>query len=151
MSFFAPTYRNFLLCLAIYFSFFIMFQFHRFVCSLRKSYLIYVPIEMMFKKQLRASDWLKTSVTRVQRCNTSANYKQHVHAFKILSVLLFCNVFSCTSLTSNNMISLAMFGVISTCKFFKDYICTCPIVQLSLVQFCCLWQIHWCSFTLNCT
>ena len=29
----------------------------------------------MFKKQLRASDWLKTSVTGVQRCNTSANYK----------------------------------------------------------------------------
>ena len=48
---------------------------------------------IMYMKKLRASDWLKTSVshaTRVQSCSTSANYKWLkwcTHAFKISSVL----------------------------------------------------------------
>ena len=47
---------------------------------------------IMRKKKLRASDRLKTSashVTQVQSCNTGANYKKCVHAFKISSVLTF--------------------------------------------------------------
>ena len=60
----------------------------------------------MYMKKLRASDWLKPSVfsyntnkvvTRVQ------SYKEHVHTIKI-----YCDVFSCTLLTNNNMISLAV-------------------------------------------
>ena len=61
-------------------------------------------------KELRAFDWPKkialTShmldfkvVTRVQIIN---------RAFEISSMLTFCDVFSCTLLTSNNMFSLAI-------------------------------------------
>ena len=44
----------------------------------------------MNHKKLRACEWLKT---REFSCNTSANDKWHAHAFKISSVLTFCDVF----------------------------------------------------------
>ena len=50
--------------------------------------------------------------------------------------------FSCTLLTSNNMIS----RVVSTCKFFKNYKLHLPH---GLVQFCCLWKIYKCLLTPN--
>ena len=48
-------------------------------------------------------------VIRVQSYNTSTNYKQRAHAFKISTVhaLTLYKVFSSELLTSNNMISLA--------------------------------------------
>ena len=48
-------------------------------------------------------------VIRVQSYNTSTNYKQRAHAFKISTVhaLTLYKVFLCELLTSNNMISLA--------------------------------------------
>ena len=64
------------------------------------------------KKKLRVPDWLKTSALS---CNTGAKLYHacklqiaRAHAFKILSVLTSCDVFSCTLLRSNNMISLAI-------------------------------------------
>ena len=52
---------------------------------------------------------MHSRVMRVPSCNTSANYKQCPHAFKLstVHVLTLYEVFSCGLLTSNNMISLA--------------------------------------------
>ena len=67
---------------------------------------------------------------RVPSCNTSANYKQCPHAFKLstVHVLTVYEVFSCGLLTSNNMISLA-----SWCNkhFFKGnkFHFPCGLVQ----------------------
>ena len=52
--------------------------------------------------------WLAENEYILMCSNTSANYKYHVHAFNILSVLTFCDVFSCRLLTGNDKISLAI-------------------------------------------
>ena len=66
---------------------------------------------IMYIKKLRASSGWKrvhSHVTRMSSCNTSANYKERAHTFKISSVLTPCDLLSCTLLTSNDMISLAI-------------------------------------------
>ena len=59
----------------------------------------------MNHKKLRACEWLKT---RAFSCKTSANDKWHAHAFKICSVLTFCDVFFTYTIKSNNMIFLTI-------------------------------------------
>ena len=65
----------------------------------------------MHLEKLGGSDWLKTSAFS---CNTYAKLQHEckvvtlVHALKILSVSTFCEIFSCASLTSTSMISLAI-------------------------------------------
>ena len=56
------------------------------------------------------------------------------------SVLTFHGVFSCTLLTSNNMISLVIW-----CKIAKLH------MPYGLMQFYCLWNIYSCLFTPNFT
>ena len=51
--------------------------------------------------------------------------------------------FSCSLLTKNNIISLAI-CVINTCKLSKDYKFHLPY---GLVIFCCLWKIYSCLLT----
>ena len=65
-----------------------------------------------------------------------------MYTFKILSVLTFCDVFSCTLSTSSSMI-LLQFDVICTCKLYKTTNCT--------RLFCCLWKIYLWLLTPNCT
>ena len=67
-------------------------------------------------------------VTQVQITNNA-------HTFKIFSVLLFCDVFSCKLLTQVITQFLLQFGIISICKFFKVYkvLLTYGLVQLFFV------------------
>ena len=73
---------------------------------------------------------MHSRVMRVPSCNTSANYKQCPHAFKLstVHVLTLYEVFSCGLLTSNNMISLASW---CNMQFFKDnkFHFPCGLVQ----------------------
>ena len=91
---------------------------------------------------------MHSRVSPVQSCNTSANYKYCMHAFKIsASVLPFCDVFPCTLLTTITWF-LLQFGVISNCKLFKDHKLHLPY---RLVQFCYLWKIYLWLLTPNYT
>ena len=55
-------------------------------------------------KKLSASDWLKMSTKLQRECKL-----QKARALpKFTSVLTFCDVFSCTLVASNNMISRAI-------------------------------------------
>ena len=78
-------------------------------------------VDNVHKKKC-ASDWLKMRL--LQSCNKNAKYKQCTGIFKILSVLTFCNVFSCTLLTSNNMISLAIWCYMKFVNWSKTANCS---------------------------
>ena len=67
------------------------------------------------------------------------NQKIETHEQTWLPVMYF----SCSLLTKNNMISLAI-CVINTCKLSKDYKFHLPY---GLVIFCCLWKIYSCLLT----
>ena len=66
--------------------------------------IMWLPILIMHMKKLSASDWLKMSTKLQRECKL-----QKARALpKFTSVLTFCDVFSCTLVASNNMISRAI-------------------------------------------
>ena len=71
-------------------------------------FAVVIIILMYMRNYVLLIGWKRqhSHVTRVQSCNTGVNYKQRAHAFEISSVLTCCDVFSCTLLTRDNMISL---------------------------------------------
>ena len=80
---------------------------------------------------------MHSHVTRVQSCNTSANYKLRALS-KFTSVLTLCDVFSYTLLTSNNMIS-------RTWKFFKVQFTGDQVVIV--FSFASDWRRKWRQFS----
>ena len=98
---------------------------------------------LYFKIILTSKNWVHFHVTQVQITNNA-------HTFKIFSVLLFCDVFSCKLLTQVITQFLLQFGIISICKFFKVYkvLLTCRLVQLFFVFEKIL---SWCLSSPNCT
>ena len=69
-----------------------------------------------------------------------------MHAFNILFVLTFCDVFH---VNYHQVIkwSLLQISVMSTCKYFKDYILH---LLYRLLQFCCLWKNSLVPINFNC-
>ena len=99
-----------------------------------KLFSLTIDFIITYMKKLHASDQLKNECkveTRVQVTNSARTLP------KFTSVFTFCDVFACTLKKKVTTWFLVQFGVISSCKFFKD--------------FCCLWKIYSCSFSPNCT
>ena len=70
-------------------------------------------------------------VTRMQSINSA-------QTFSILSVLTFCDVFSCTLLTSNNMISLAIWCYMKFVNWSRTANCSRNFVVFG--KFTCAWK-----------
>ena len=104
--------------------------------------MLYTRVIVYLKNNALLIGWkqVHSQVIWVQSCNTRANYKKCMHAFKIFSVSTFCNIFSCTWLTSNKMISLAVW---CNKHFSTTTNCTCPMGFYK--------KIHKSLFTQNCT